>query len=152
MRICSGAGCLRAVPDDIRFCDECKPVYVPSTDEIREHTLTDRERYATLYSGSRWQRVRIQVIKGCPLCSRCDLSISEIADHIVPAGVAIAQARDSGLYPHDRYAGFYLRSNLHGLCRGCHYLKTIEDKAHCGGWPDIISIEQLKTKRAWTFG
>jgi 5-methylcytosine-specific restriction endonuclease McrA len=150
MRVCSGSGCLRAVPDDVRFCDECKPVS-PTTDEIREHTITDRERYAFLYSGSRRQCVRDLVVRACPLCARCGLCISEIADHIVPAGVAIAQARDSGAYPLDRYAGFYLRSSLHGLCRPCHYAKTIEDKTHTGPWSDVLDKERLAPKKIWSF-
>jgi 5-methylcytosine-specific restriction endonuclease McrA len=154
MRICSGPGCLRAVADDVRFCDECKPTPQQDnsvTSDVREHTLTDRERYARLYSGSRWQRLRVQAVKRCPLCARCELRITEIIDHIVPAGVAIAQARDSGLYPTDRFAGFYFLSNLQGLCRACHLQKTIEDKTHVGAWPNSVTVELNAPKRRWSF-
>lgn len=150
MRICSGSGCLRAVNDDVRFCDECKPIVVVQ-DDVRSHSLTDRERYASLYSGKRWQRVRLEVIKSCPICALCQLSISTIGDHIVPAGIAIAQALDSGRYAWDRYAGFYLRSNLHGVCAPCHYVKTLEDKTHIGPWPDVVEKERLTPKRSWSF-
>lgn len=151
MRICSGPGCLRAIADTVRYCDECKPTYAPETDDIRIHTLSDRERYAFLYSGSRWQRVRLQAIRACPMCARCELSISEIVDHVVPAGVVIVQARESGKFNTDKYAGFYLRTNLQGLCRPCHYLKTMEDKAHVGPWPDVIYVELDKPMRNWIF-
>jgi 5-methylcytosine-specific restriction endonuclease McrA len=150
MRVCSGSGCLRAVADGVRFCDECKPSNAAS-DGIRTHSQTDREQYAFLYSGPRWQRLRVQVIKEHPICDRCQLSISTIADHIVPAGVAIVQAQESRLYPADKYAGFYLKSNLQGLCAPCHRVKTIEDKTHSGPWLDVIAREQAAPKRVWTF-
>jgi 5-methylcytosine-specific restriction endonuclease McrA len=150
VRVCSGAGCLRAVQDDVSLCDECRPQR-STTDEIRVHTLTDRERYAAQYSSPRWQRLRVRVVKEQPLCARCQLHITEIVDHVVPAGFAIAQARDSGKYRLDSYAGFFFRSNLQGLCRPCHYVKTVEDKAHLGAWPDVVLIELNKVKRKWTF-
>ena len=151
MRICSGAGCLRAVPDDARLCDECKPLDA-RPDDIRVHTLTDRERYAFLYSSTRWQRTRAAVIKAHPFCAMCESNITEIIDHIVPAGVAIVQAQDSGLYRTDRYAGFFLRSNLQGLCRVCHAKKTDEDKGHTGPWRDVVTVEQAMPRRVWSFG
>ena len=78
------------------------------------------------------------------MCARCNLALSaNIADHIVPAGVAVQQARDSGRYPYDKYAGYYLLSNLQGLCRPCHGVKTLEDKAHVGPWPE----QWLRRKR-----
>ncbi len=150
MRICSGSGCLRTIQDDERFCDECKPV-MAIPDGSREHSVTDRDRYAFLYSSARWQRVRGLAIRACPLCAVCGLSISEIVDHIVPAGVAIAQARDSGRYKTDRYAGFYMMSNLQGLCRQCHYDKTLSDKTHVGPWANAVEKEALMPKRKWAF-
>ena len=150
VRICSGAGCLRAVDDEVRFCDECKPVR-PDTDGMREHTLTDRERYAFLYSGTRWQRTRAAVVAKAPLCEHCQRRPTEIVDHVVPAGVAVTQAKDSGLYKTDRWAGFYFRSNLQGLCRMCHIQKTIDDKTHTGAWPDVVEAERTAPKRRWSF-
>jgi 5-methylcytosine-specific restriction endonuclease McrA len=104
-----------------------------------------------LRKGTRWQRVRAQVIRSCPLCARCELRVSEIVDHIVPAGVAVQQARDSGKFM-DRDAGYYFRTNLQGLCRPCHYDKTAEDKTHAGPWPDVILKELNKPKKVWSFG
>ena len=150
MRICSGAGCLRAVPDDVRFCDECAAQAQPQPDDIRVHTLADREKYGFLYSSARWVKLRALVIRSQPMCARCHRALSVIADHIVPAGVSIAQAQASGLFLY-KFAGFFLRSNLHGLCRSCHYVKTIEDKTHAGPWPDVIAREH-QPKRVWSFG
>lgn len=151
VRVCSGPGCLRAVPDDVRYCDECKPVAVVQAggEQVREHTLTDRERYATLYSAKRWQTLRARVMREQPLCARCRRMLSEIADHVVPAGVAVAQARESGHYRMDRHAGFFLRTNVQGLCRPCHWVKTNEDKIHVGSWPDVIAIECAAPRRKW---
>ena len=109
-----------------------------------------RALYAFLYSSSRWTRLRNLVARSQPMCARCHSKITEIVDHVVPAGVAISQARDSGKYV-GKYAGFYLRSNLQGLCRTCHYLKTDEDKGHSGAWPDVVTNEASQTKKTWTF-
>jgi len=63
MRICSGAGCLRVVPDDVRFCDDCRPEHFkPKQDDgIKSHgkateqtRAADRDTYAFLYSSHRW--------------------------------------------------------------------------------------------------
>jgi len=155
MRVCSGQGCLRAVADDVRFCAACmseraEAKAVPD-DGIREHTLTDAVRYHFLYAGTRWQRVRDLALRRCPMCARCDRMVSAIVDHIVPSGVAIQQAIDSGLYMLDRYAGFYFHTNLHGLCRACHYLKTMEDKAHTGPWPDVVAKERDAPRKRYVF-
>jgi 5-methylcytosine-specific restriction endonuclease McrA len=150
MRVCSGAGCLRSVPDDVRFCDECKPDALPE-DGIRVQATGYTVELDALRKGTRWQRLRKQVIRACPICARCDRRISEIVDHIVPAEIAVQQVRDSGRYPGDKYAGYYLRSNLQGLCRQCHADKTAEDKAHIGEWPDVVEAEVLAPKRQWTF-
>ena len=151
MRICSGAGCLRAVADDVRYCDECKPTSQPTeADGIRSHTLTDRERYAHLYSSGRWTRLRASVARQQPFCARCQRAVTTIVDHVVPAGVVVVQVRESGLYG-DPNAGFFMRSNLCGMCRPCHWLKTDEDKAHVGPWPSVLEADNNTTKRVFSF-
>ena len=151
MRICSGAGCLRVVADDVRWCDECKPQSSTDTDDIRVHTLSDRIKYAFLYSSARWTRLRGSVARAQPFCARCHNRITVIVDHAVPAGVAIVQVQQSGKYGVDKWAGFFMRSNLQGLCRECHYIKTEEDKAHVGVWPDVLEKDALTTKHVFTF-
>jgi 5-methylcytosine-specific restriction endonuclease McrA len=69
--------------------------------------------------------------------------MSEICDHVVPAAIAIMQAQASKLYPFDKWAGYYLKTNLQGLCRPCHGLKTIEDKTHTGPWSDVVAAAQV---------
>jgi 5-methylcytosine-specific restriction endonuclease McrA len=150
MRICSGPGCLRAVPEGVRFCDDCKPAKSATT-EIRSHTSGYDAELDRLRKSQRWQQLRVRVIHRDPLCKRCGLTISEIADHIVPAREAIEQARASGRYPLDRSAGYFLFSNLQGLCRPCHYTKTNEDKLHVGEWPDIVAVERAAPKRKFVF-
>lgn len=150
MRICSGAGCLRAVADDVRFCDECKPQII-APDDIRSHTLTDRERYHFLYSSARWTKLRTVVARSQPYCAVCQNKTTAIVDHIIPAGVAIVQAQESKQYM-DKWAGFFIRSNLQGLCHVCHIQKTIGDKAHCGAWPSVVSESTPLKRRSWSFG
>lgn len=148
MRLCSSAGCGRAVPDDIRFCDECKPH--KASDSIREHASGYTAELDALRKGTRWQRLRALVLRAQPMCARCRKRAAEIVDHIVPAQEAIAQAQVSGRFM-DRWAGYFLRSNLQGLCRPCHADKTAEDKTHSGSWPDVLAAEDAKPKRVWTF-
>lgn len=152
MRICSGPGCLRAIPDGERYCDECKPMPTES-DGIRgnEHAgvynaLLDRLRKSTT-----WQKIRLLVIKRDPFCKRCDQAVSEIVDHIVPADIAIAQAQASRRWPLNPYMGYFLMCNLQGLCRPCHGIKTVEDKAHQGEWPSVIDAVDAQPKKRWTF-
>jgi 5-methylcytosine-specific restriction endonuclease McrA len=138
------------VPDDVRFCDECKPKPQADADDIRVHTLTDREKYAFLYSSTRWANLRALVIRSQPMCAMCRARLSVIVDHKTPAGIAIIQAHDSGKYP-GRYAGFFIRSNLQGLCRECHWRKTEEDKRHAGPWPDVVEHDARTPRKPWTF-
>ena len=153
MRVCSG-GCLRVVPDNVRFCDECKPTTKHDDDGIKSHTPgnTDRDRLAHLYGGPRWKKgIQPRVLQRNPVCKRCGLEPSVIVDHIVPASVAIEQVKASRRYPFDSSAGFFLMSNLQGLCRSCHKIKTDEDKAHAGEWPSVLDAEDRAPKKKWTF-
>jgi 5-methylcytosine-specific restriction endonuclease McrA len=155
---------MRKVNDDARLCDECRSERMsPSSDGIKTHsnncvdgihahTASDRVLYAHLYIGERWKRnVQPKALKACPICARCNERLSELVDHIVPAGEAIRQAQESGLYPVSKYAGFYFTTNLQGLCRVCHGIKTLEDKVHRGPWPDVVAKEQAKPKKVWSF-
>jgi 5-methylcytosine-specific restriction endonuclease McrA len=153
-RICSGAGCGRAVDADVRYCSACAEERATEGPFVRTHTPgnTDRERYKKLYEGNRWQDgVRPKVLQRDPFCVRCKVRPTQLIDHIVPAGVAVEQVQDSGRYPLDAYAGFYLLSNLQGLCRSCHGYKTLEDKAHTGAWPNVLDKEDAQGKRDWKF-
>ncbi len=152
MRLCSGPGCQRAIPEGQRFCDACKAERgIALQDNAKVHTSGYTEELDAQRKSGRWQRTREKALTRCPMCARCNVRLSEICDHIVPAGVAVQQARDSGRYPYDRWAGYYLLSNLQGLCRPCHHLKTIEDKTHVGPWPDVVAIEAAVPKKVWSF-
>jgi 5-methylcytosine-specific restriction endonuclease McrA len=149
MRLCSG--CQTKVPDTVRFCDTCQAERTPVVSTGKQHTTSDRERYAFLYASERWKRnVQPKAMRLYPLCARCS-AVTELIDHVVPAGEAIRQAQVSGLYPLSKYAGFYFISNLQGLCRSCHFTKTIEDKTHDGPWPDVVAKEQARPRKVWSF-
>jgi 5-methylcytosine-specific restriction endonuclease McrA len=91
------------------------------------------------------------IVRRDPMCVRCGVAVTEIVDHIVPAAVAVMQARASGRYPYSPNAGYFFKSNLQGLCRSCHGLKTTEDKIHTGPWPDVVAIEAAAPKKKWGF-
>lgn len=151
MRICSGPGCLRAVPDSVRFCDECKPAKASNTtDGIREHSTGYDAELNKLVQSSRWATIRKSVLQRDPICKRCDTALSMEVDHVVPAREAIAQARATKRF-FDKFAGYFFKSNLQGLCRKCHRAKTLEDKAHIGEWPDVVAREDAAPKKVWTF-
>jgi len=144
--------CQTKVPDNVRFCVACTAARAPKpSDGSKEHSVTDRIRYAFLYSSARWTSIAQRVLRKQPFCKRCGLNISELVDHIVPVSVVIVQAQESGRWPLHKWAGFYLESNLQALCRACHFVKTAEDKAHVGAWADAIAIEEAAPKRVFSF-
>jgi 5-methylcytosine-specific restriction endonuclease McrA len=152
MKLCGG-GCRRAIPDDAKRCDECNAErnVTASTSDTRTHSNSYDEQLDAQRKSARWQRTRTRVLKRDPFCRRCAAAIAEICDHIVPAREAIAHAQVSGRFPLDKWAGYYLETNLQGLCRPCHALKTDEDKTHTGPWPDIIAAWLLRPKKVWSF-
>jgi 5-methylcytosine-specific restriction endonuclease McrA len=153
MRLCSG--CRAKIPETVRFCDQCSAErnHGHSDDGIRTHSDPNvyNAELDKCRTGARWQRIRRRVVIEEPLCRECQLSITEIVDHIVPAPIAVQQARESGRWPFDRYAGYYLRSNLQGLCRQCHARKTERDKQHVGPWPNVVEAHDKAPKKKWVF-
>lgn len=157
MRLCSGPGCGRAVSDDVRFCAECKAeqrglnASQTQGDAIRVHTHGEYDAVLDgLRKSKRWQSIRERAARRCPICARCDLALTEIVDHIVPAAVAVHQVIMSGAFPLDKYAGYFFMSNLQGLCRVCHWHKTKTDKERTEPWPDVLARERA-VKKVWAF-
>lgn len=153
MRLCS-TGCGSKIPDGTRYCEDCQSSRLPQPDGEHIHIGANGsydEQIDKLRKSGRWQRLRLLVVQAKPWCVLCDTALAEIVDHIVPAWVVIQQARQSGLYQLDPWAGYFLRSNLQGLCRPCHGAKTKRDKAHDGAWPNAIAKEQNAPKKVWSF-
>lgn len=155
MRMCSGCG--SKVDDGVRFCDVCKAERVTqSSDGVKSHAPVKMDgRYDKeldiLNKGTRWQRVRAEVVKKHPFCNRCQIKLTEIVDHIIPAAIAIQQAQESGRWPCSRNEGYYLVCNLQGLCRSCHKTKTDEDLKHTGPWPSVMEVYDRQPKKVWSF-
>jgi 5-methylcytosine-specific restriction endonuclease McrA len=149
MKLCGG-GCGSKIPDTAKRCDACERerngvsdsirqhVPVGADDGIKNHTTGYDALLDRLRKDPRWQKRRALTIRQQPICARCHTAMSEIVDHIVPALFAIQQAQESGRWPSDKYVGYYLQTNLQGLCRPCHGAKTLEDKAHVGPWPNVV--------------
>jgi len=157
MRICSGPGCSGAVPDDVTFCDECKPGgggikthhALGDDDGIRENTPADRagpsyrngrkltgqergytDEIAAAYSADpRWRKVtRPQTLQRFPFCAICKREVSKVADHIIPARIVVAACRAERMFPMEKLPGFNIRENLQGLCHSCHNQKTASEE------------------------
>ena len=150
MKLC-GKGCGSKIPDDARCCDSCKAERGIAPDAVKVHTTGYTAELDKLRKSPLWQRIRIVIVRRDPMCVRCGIAVTEIVDHVVPAAVAIMQARASGRYPYSPNAGYFFKSNLQGLCRSCHGVKTLEDKAHAGEWPDVVAIEAAAPKKKWSF-
>lgn len=154
MRLCSG--CQSKMPEDQPGkCDACRGDRQHSVNgsdgPLRQQATGYTAVLDKLRKGTRWQRVRDIIAKRDPICTRCNAALTEIIDHIVPAPEAIAQAQVSGRFPFDKYAGYFLKSNLQGLCRLCHADKTNEDKLHTGPWPNVVDAEDRAPKKRWAF-
>lgn len=148
MRLCSG--CQTKVPDAVRFCASCSAERSPK-DGIKQHRVGEyNDELDALRKSPQWQKLRRRVVSEEPFCRRCKNAMTEIVDHIIPAGIAIAQVQESGRWI-GKNAGYFLRSNLQGLCRPCHGIKTLEDKAHVGPWPNVVEEYDKAPKKVWSF-
>jgi 5-methylcytosine-specific restriction endonuclease McrA len=144
MRICSGAGCLRTVAEDVKFCPDCKPSATADGDGIRAHVPEGAERSGLKLTGApralrdpmeaEYQTkrcregIRPRVSQRDPYCVDCKRKPSEVADHEIPARLIVAAFKAERISPFEKYPGFYVLENLRGRCHGCHNSKTkIED-------------------------
>jgi len=146
MRICSGAGCLRAVPDDVRFCDECAVEH--AHDKLSGFERGQTDAILREYSKPRWNKgIRPRVLQRFPLCAKCGIEPSTIADHNIPARIIVAECRRLKLFRFESLPGFYIMENLRGLCHGCHNAKTkIEDSLNWSDELERVLAKYLKQK------
>ncbi len=82
MRLCSGPGCGRAIPEDSRYCDACKAERGIAVDNSKQMTPAAASGVydATLdhlRKGTRWQRLRAVVVKLFPFCARCGVAAQQ---------------------------------------------------------------------------
>lgn len=104
-RFCAEPRCRVKVRLPHRFCPEHRSEYVR-----RRSGPTPPFR---VYDSAAWRYLRDLVKREEPICRRCGVSPTYDVDHIVSI--------EDGGAPLDR-------SNLQGLCRRCHKIKTHEDK------------------------
>lgn len=157
MRLCSG--CQTKIPDEPKgLCATCKADRnKPSSDGIRSNVGVQR---ASVYGpeldkqnkSRKWlEYTRPRILRRDPMCKGCDKAMSEIVDHIVPAAIAVEQARVSGRWPYSPWVGYYIETNLQGLCFGCHAKKTAEDMKRIEPWPNILTAYDQQPKKVWSF-
>ena len=104
---CSYPGCKEL--SNSRFCKKHT--------RIAEHENSSR-RGTSAERGydARHRRWRTMVLNNYPVCNRCKVKPSTVADHIEP------------LDNRNPYDGNWSLSNGQGLCHACHNKKTAEDK------------------------
>jgi 5-methylcytosine-specific restriction endonuclease McrA len=128
MRICSGAGCLRVIPEDRRYCDECVSEGARNKPSGAQR-LAGGDEIMRQYKSPRWLKgTRPRALQRYPLCVDCRARPSQVVDHNIPARIIVAACQREGLFPFDSWAGFYITANLVGRCHSCHNKKTrVED-------------------------
>lgn len=161
MRLCGG--CQSKMPDDVKgLCSTCKaernkPSSGTETESIKSNVAVQR---AGVYGpdldkqnkSRKWlEFTRPRILRRDPMCKRCDVAIAQIVDHIVPAAIAVEQARASKRWLCDLWAGYYFETNLQGLCCGCHAKKTAEDMRRTEPWPNILDEYDKRPKKVWSF-
>src|SRR5450759_563635 len=73
-----------------------------------------------LYSKARWFATRLRILFRDLLCRVCGNHASAIVDHVIPAHLWVAQHNGD-------IESFYDESNLQGLCKRDHDLKTRQE-------------------------
>lgn len=109
---CSNVSCYHKVPAGTTYCEKHRKEAYKNYDRTR----TDK-MYHSFYKTSRWQQLRLLVLKREPLCRMCKandmLTAAEMIDHIVPIKLDWSmRLREDNLQP---------------LCHACHRVKTAED-------------------------
>jgi 5-methylcytosine-specific restriction protein A len=105
-RPCNRAGCPALIEQGQRFCPAHQQQHRQASEERRTPRLQ-----AGFYSSKEWRRMRAIVLRDEPLCA-CGQS-SDTVDHIIDR----RKRPDLALE----------RSNLKGMCSGCHSRKTATD-------------------------
>lgn len=129
MRICSGAGCMAKVPDDVRFCGECASEQPTTPYSAKGLKLSGNQRANTdplqrEYQSQRWRKgIRPRVLQRYPFCVDCSREPSTVVDHVIPAHLVVAICKAEKLMI-DPVGGFYMIENLRGRCHSCHNAKT----------------------------
>jgi hypothetical protein len=135
MRLCSGAGCGRALPEDQKYCDECRAEYPTTVDRAANDPIMAQYRTA------RWQKFRKPVLINHPFCRDCPAPAT-VADHEIPARLILRVAREERWFPIDPWAGFYLAANMVGRCSRCNTVKAqTEDQKD---WTQEIAMLRAK--------
>lgn len=151
MRLCSGCGTKIPAGRTAARCKSCRAERIKPDDGIKQHGAGYDAAIDALRKDKRYQKIRAMVAAQQPFCQECKAAPTEIVDHVIPAEIAIQQARESGRWPYSPNEGFYMRCNLQGLCRSCHKRKTDRDKTHVGEWPSVIEAFDRAPKRKWSF-
>jgi 5-methylcytosine-specific restriction endonuclease McrA len=105
VKICREAGCNTLIDNNSVYCEKhIKPKLAPFAGAIRSNEV--------LYKTAEWRKLRKELLKEQPYCSKCGISIKDAQlelHHIIP--------------PRGNFELFFNRENILIICKNCH--KTI---------------------------
>ena len=100
----------------LKYCARCQGVCTGAckNEASREYDKGRRDDpFKALRNTARWRALRLFIKLRDVLCKKCGHQVIKEIDHIVPARLWVAQGGD-----------FFDKSNLQGLCKSCHSIKT----------------------------
>jgi 5-methylcytosine-specific restriction endonuclease McrA len=114
---CAG-GCGALVPGSVARCETCERERVSANRRAkapRDRASKAGKPWRRAYTDPRWRALAKRTLREEPICRRCTLRRSEVADHVIPIGSPF-------------WGEPFERANTQGLCRPCHTTKTKEDE------------------------
>ena len=111
---CGVPGCPGLVPRDSAGRRYCEKHAEKEAAEGHRHNERSEPR-DPFYGTMRWRRKSDFILRRDPVCQKCQVALSECADHIVPRKLRPDLAWDD--------------DNLQGLCSDCHNRKRSLERA-----------------------
>jgi 5-methylcytosine-specific restriction endonuclease McrA len=104
-KICNYPSCNILIPTTERYCSLHKKEKIPFESAIRYNE--------TLYNTTTWRKLRKEVLKEQPVCSKCRADIKLEIHHIIP--------------PRGNEKLFFDKNNLTVVCQQCHRILTNQE-------------------------
>lgn len=112
--ICNKFGCNNLTTDS--YCKE--HIHIKQEKEFKRHKEYNQQRDPLLvkfYNSKEWRTLsKYTLMINHYLCKQCELTLADVADHIIPVEVDWDKRLDI--------------SNIQPLCHKCHNIKTAIDK------------------------
>jgi 5-methylcytosine-specific restriction enzyme A len=119
LRGCYKPGCGQLTSNG--YCEQHK---TQPAEQAKRNDIARRQTdpFRKLYFTTLWQNTSRQVRARDVICCICNFAFSEVADHIIPARIYVPQCGGD-------IQAFYDQSNIQGICKPCHRVKTNKETA-----------------------